>query len=168
MEYLGRPCPYCGIAMSDFNGPNDWRPKPRHLAEFSPGAENAAPCRIRNGVTLLRLAHYADRWRHCRRGCHRRHARRATEMNHQISFNLKVENRKTTVYNPRLAKPALENIELFRRSKYSDFTFPSRVSEQSIPGIGEFSGCVSSAGSTEALKSCRFLIARHACRAFCG
>ena len=25
IEHLDRPCPYCGIAMNDFNGRNDWR-----------------------------------------------------------------------------------------------------------------------------------------------
>ena len=24
-EYLGQPCPYCGILMADWNGQNDWR-----------------------------------------------------------------------------------------------------------------------------------------------
>jgi hypothetical protein len=29
-EYLDRPCPYCGILMTDWNGRNDWRaPGPR-------------------------------------------------------------------------------------------------------------------------------------------
>ena len=41
-EYLDRPCPYCGILMTDWNGRNDWRAPGRdHKIPRSRGGRNA-------------------------------------------------------------------------------------------------------------------------------
>ena len=40
-EYLGAPCPYFSVAMSDFNGRNDWRaPSRNHRIPRSRGGSN--------------------------------------------------------------------------------------------------------------------------------
>jgi hypothetical protein len=56
-EYLGLPCPYCGIAMSDLNGRNEWRaPSRDHCTPKSRGGRNRAS----GGRGCARTAH------HCR------------------------------------------------------------------------------------------------------
>src|SRR5262249_22995756 len=55
VEYLGKPCPSCGVAMSDINGPNDHRaPSRDHRIPKSRGGRNRADnieicCRRCNG-----------------------------------------------------------------------------------------------------------------------
>jgi hypothetical protein len=54
-DYLGQPCPYCGVAMSGFNGRNDWRASsrdhriPKSLSAFEALGKGQRPVLARAG-----------------------------------------------------------------------------------------------------------------------